>query len=70
MEINKDLLQTELQELAGNWPVKVKRDKHLDAKSNMRFTDKRIMVSLNPGKIRSQNTYDQHIATLKEALSF
>jgi hypothetical protein len=68
MIINKDTIQTELQELAGKQKITVKLDKHNNYGCSLRETDRGISIRLNPSKIRCSKTLDRHLGMCREAV--
>ena len=65
--IDREKIESDLQELAGSIPLKVKLNKRLATRAghplaySVRETDKGQVVTLNPGKIRSQPTLEEKL---------
>ncbi len=68
LEINAKVIEAELQELT---PVKVslKLNKHLEAATSIRETDKSYAIQLNPSKIRCQDKLDRHLNFCREVIT-
>jgi hypothetical protein len=70
MQIDEKKIERELQELAGDWPVKVKADKKKDTVSTIRETDKLFLLKLNPLRIRSEATLNKHVDIARREITW
>jgi len=68
MNLNQQTIQTDLQKLAGDTPVKVKISKHLEVATSIRETDAGFTITLNPAKIRSPKKLESHLSWCREAI--
>ena len=68
MKIDTKPIQSELQELAGSIPVKVKLDKHMDVATSIRETGKGFLVRFNPARFRSPKKLEAHLTMCRDAV--
>lgn len=57
-ELDIHVLEAELQELAGNIKVKVRKKNNQSLRVAMRFTDEKTLININTKKIRTQKQLD------------
>lgn len=70
MEIDVVKIQAELQELAGEVPVKVKLNNHQDVATSTKETDKGFFITFNPKRFRSPGKLEEHLNDLREAITW
>jgi len=66
-EINLKMIEADLEELAGNIPVKVKLVKK-GSQLHIIETDKRTTILINPSKIRTQQQLDDVLIICRNSL--
>ena len=59
IDVDPEKIKAELQEYAGETPVKLHVKRHLETRVSVRETDKRIDISINPKRVRTQEQLDQ-----------
>jgi len=67
-DITIQSIQGKLQEAAGNIKVVVKLDAKMDISSSIRFTNKQILVKMNPKHITTKSVLDKLMGHLIEQI--
>ena len=67
--IDVQLIQGELQELAGDEKVKVKLNSKMDRATHIKISDKGYDIQLNPKRFRSPNKLERHLQECRRAVA-
>lgn len=68
-QIDAKKIEAELQELAGEIPVKVKLNNHLDVATSTKETDKGFFITFNPKRF-SPKKLEEHLNMCREAVTW
>lgn len=66
--IDKEAIEKELQEILVVCKLKVKLNRQLDAYTNIRYTDNRITITINPSRIHTKAQLDKTLAYLRDEM--
>jgi len=67
--LNIEQIEAELQELAGEHRVRVKRDDRLDVAVSIRETDECFDITFNPRRFKSPKKLEELLAMCREAIT-